>query len=866
MYKRQGFLGAAAQGADAEADGGHGGGGEHEEGELHQQVPRQAADDHVHEHAHPQALGEDEDAEEEDFAGEVGAGAEAAEFFPLEDEALAGDLARGVVAGHEGDEDDLEHDEAADEAAGLELLELVPGLPLDLVEHVAVLALVELAEGLDAVEGEDDDEQGEAKEHGQVQPDLPGIPAEDGPAPAQEHADLGGEAGQLLGGVGVVLAVPAGRGGGAAVRVLLCGARGGGFVGGARGGVGGGGFDEHFFIVPALFPPGLGPRAGLALGEAEVDLLGVGGGEVMGEEGGRAVVDEAAAVHDEDAVKGFEAGEAVGDVDDDAAGVLAGEEAEEVGDLALGFGVEAAGDFVAEEQAGVGDELEGEAEAALLAAGEDFDAAVGEVGEAGDVEDVVELRLEVVSAGELGAQGHAGGDAFLDGEELVRDAELGHVAELAGVEVLLLLEVAPFPEEASGGLLGDACDDFEQGGLAAAGGADDGHEVPLGQGECHVAQQVQGFLLRARGGVHFQAEIFGFEHKAGIPAKSGAKGKPEMREGRFLVRDAGGGGGRAGGAKAEGVAEDGVVVEDGEGVVAFVFQPVDVGMGHQLGELGAVFPGDVAVHFAMPEVDGEGDGADFEAPLGEVDVGVANDGAGAAAQALHHAGADDAEDFGVGEDAAVGLQQQAHEPLERGLVRAAPGQERAEAQHGAEHGGEVAAEADHEAVKPEHFGVAEKGERRRAADDGGAEQARGHFQRGGEHVGSAAGPAEDVEFLRAGMGGQLLEHGRPVQQPAPRLEIGEADAGPVGGDDAQAVFKARLIHQLALHAAAGPAVEVKHGRAGGVAVFGVAKREAVGEGEGVVSHVDARAGGDRILIGVDFTRSKDRDNHGTIQA
>ncbi len=68
------------------------------------------------------------------------------------------------------------------------------------------------------------------------------------------------------------------------------------------------------------------------------------------------------------------------------------------------------------------------------------------------------------------------------------------------------------------------------------------------------------------------------------------------------------------------------------------------------------------------------------------------------------------------------------------------------------------------------------------------------------------------------------------------------------------------MHQLALHAPAGPAVEVKHDRAGGVAVFGVAKREAVGEGEGVVSHVDARRGAAegrcRILIGADFHKKQ----------
>ncbi len=102
---------------------------------------------------------------------------------------------------------------------------------------------------------------------------------------------------------------------------------------------------------------------------------------------------------------------------------------EEADDFAFGAGVEAGGDFVAEEDFGVGDEFHGETEATFLSAREDFDVAVSDGAEAGFFEDAVDAVVEF--RGVFGFHAEAGGgfDGFIDGEGVVCDGELGDVAE-----------------------------------------------------------------------------------------------------------------------------------------------------------------------------------------------------------------------------------------------------------------------------------------------------------------------------------------------------------------------------------------------------------------------------------------------------
>jgi hypothetical protein len=193
----------------------------------------------------------------------------------------------------------------------------------------------------------------------------------------------------------------------------------------------------------------------------------------MGEELWGAVEEEAAFVEDDNAVVKVEEAEAVGDGEDRAARATGGEAVHQLDDLVLGFGVEAAGDFVAKEEDGLGGHLDGEGEPAFLAAGKDAGAAVGDVFETGVAED---LRGALAAGGAVeaaDAEAEGGVHALGDGEEIEGDAELRDVTDLVRVEVVLGGEVAAIPVDGAVLGLADAGDDFEEGALAGAGGADD---------------------------------------------------------------------------------------------------------------------------------------------------------------------------------------------------------------------------------------------------------------------------------------------------------------------------------------------------------------------------------------------------------
>ena len=77
------MLGIFGEGGDPQADGGHGGVDEDEEGEVSSEVAFELPKE-FHEEAHPERLHEDDHAEKEKFGEEIGRGGEAAEFFFFE--------------------------------------------------------------------------------------------------------------------------------------------------------------------------------------------------------------------------------------------------------------------------------------------------------------------------------------------------------------------------------------------------------------------------------------------------------------------------------------------------------------------------------------------------------------------------------------------------------------------------------------------------------------------------------------------------------------------------------------------------------------------------------------------------------------
>ena len=179
------------------------------------------------------------------------------------------------------------------------------------------------------------------------------------------------------------------------------------------------------------------------------------------------MISDVTLAEDEDAIVEGEVGETVGDGEDDAS-FCAGEFMHELDDFGLGFGVETAGDFVAEQEAWGADHFEGHGEATFLATGEDADLAVADFVEADIAEDFFEARLGGFWGEVIDAKVESGFDAFPDGEEIVSDAKLGDVANFVGVHIVFFGEIAAIPFDVTCGGFAEAGDDFEEGTFSAA--------------------------------------------------------------------------------------------------------------------------------------------------------------------------------------------------------------------------------------------------------------------------------------------------------------------------------------------------------------------------------------------------------------
>ena len=83
---------------------------------LGEQIAREMADG-IDEKRHPERLGGQDEREVNRLACEKSRGPQPGEFFLLEDGALAGDFAGGIIRAHEGEQDHLEHHQSGDQAA-----------------------------------------------------------------------------------------------------------------------------------------------------------------------------------------------------------------------------------------------------------------------------------------------------------------------------------------------------------------------------------------------------------------------------------------------------------------------------------------------------------------------------------------------------------------------------------------------------------------------------------------------------------------------------------------------------------------------------------------------------------------------------
>ena len=169
--------------------------------------------------------------------------------------------------------------------------------------------------------------------------------------------------------------------------------------------------------------------------------------------------------------------------------VLAREIVKQVDDFALGAWIEAGSHFIAEQDVRIGNQFHGEAEAALLSAGEDVHRPIGNQVEPGFSEHAVDPRVEFFGVPRAHAQTSGGLDGFIDGERVVGDRELWHIADFRRRKILVLRKIAAIPEQCAIRLRDEPCNRLEQRGFPATGRSDNRHEMPFGHADANFMEQ-----------------------------------------------------------------------------------------------------------------------------------------------------------------------------------------------------------------------------------------------------------------------------------------------------------------------------------------------------------------------------------------
>jgi hypothetical protein len=99
--------------------------------------------------------------------------------------------------------------------------------------------------------------------------------------------------------------------------------------------------------------------------------------------------------------------------------------------------------------------------------------------------------------------------------------------------------------------------------------------------------------------------------------------------------------------------------------------------------------------------------------------------------------------------------------------------------------------------------------------------------------GCSAGPAAHREALDLKSVRELADVVRPIQEGAVGLEVGMAISGTVGGDDASPALAGDGIIGVMFQPGPGRPMEIEHGLAVWIAVFGVGERAPIPERDAI---------------------------------
>jgi hypothetical protein len=230
---------------------------------------------------------------------------------------------------------------------------------------------------------------------------------------------------------------------------------------------------------------------------------------------------DAAVFHGEDVVGGLGDLGVVGDDEEGEAG-FAGDGLEDVEDFLGIVGVEIAGGFVGEEEAGLVGEGAGNGDALLFAAGEVVGFAMGFVAKTDEIEQVVGAVFHFKFVENAGT---AHGDLHIlgGGEFLEEKMELEDETDLAIAEggEFVFVPVGDFlPGDGDGAFIGaiEQAEEIEEGAFAAAGGSHDGVDALGIEVQLDIVENVDLIFVLAEKAVNALAlkDQFGFGFDDGL--------------------------------------------------------------------------------------------------------------------------------------------------------------------------------------------------------------------------------------------------------------------------------------------------------------------------------------------------------------
>ena len=135
-------------------------------------------DNRIDENCHPNRLRQDDPGEEQCFRCDIGDRAQPGEFFLLENQPFPRNFARRIVASHQREKNDLEHDKPRNERTDANLFRPLGRVGGELEPEIFGRILRQTFQRRQSIERKNDDEGGKAEEQCDLQRELAAVAKE----------------------------------------------------------------------------------------------------------------------------------------------------------------------------------------------------------------------------------------------------------------------------------------------------------------------------------------------------------------------------------------------------------------------------------------------------------------------------------------------------------------------------------------------------------------------------------------------------------------------------------------------------------------------------------------------------------------